>query len=53
MKATAACRKVLNSGNVKEMKKMKKAHLKLEENRKVMLVRHSPYCRSLENMMRN
>jgi len=31
----------------------KKSYLKLEENWKIMLVRHSPYCRSQGNMMRN
>jgi hypothetical protein len=36
------------------MKKCKKKCLKLEENWKIMLIRHNSYCRSLEikmNMM--
>jgi len=32
---------------------IKKSYLKLEENWKIIPVRHSPYCRSLDNMMRN
>jgi len=33
--------------------KIKKSYLKLEEKWKIMPVRQRPYCRSLENMMRN